>query len=131
VASRQSEAAAWAIGRRYRIDIDHAAKVRQLALQLFDGIRGYSTLADRSRTLLAVAAILHDIGIFVATTNHEVHGGTASGPFPHDDRFIVVFDFDITPKVGPAAGQRITMQEAGLYTVKDGKVTREEFFHDM
>ncbi|MCA9672177.1 MAG: HD domain-containing protein [Myxococcales bacterium] len=75
VASRQSEAAAWAVGRRYRIDIDHAAKVRELALQLFDGIRTHSTLADRSRTLLAVAAILHDIGIFVSTTNHEVHGG--------------------------------------------------------
>ncbi|MEO0963925.1 MAG: nuclear transport factor 2 family protein [Planctomycetota bacterium] len=63
--------------------------------------------------------------------NHEIHGGEAFGPFPHGDRFIVHFKFDITPKIGPKAGQRITVQEAGLYTVSDGKVVREEFFYDM
>ena len=28
-------------------------------------------------------------------------------------------------------GQRMQMQEAGLYTVAGGKITQEEFFYDM
>jgi exopolyphosphatase/guanosine-5'-triphosphate,3'-diphosphate pyrophosphatase len=69
------ESSAWAIGRKYRVDEAHAAKVRELALQLFDGVRRFTTLADRSRVLLAVAAILHDVGVFVASADHELHSG--------------------------------------------------------
>jgi ketosteroid isomerase-like protein len=29
------------------------------------------------------------------------------------------------------AGQRMTLDEAALYTVKDGKITQEEFFYNM
>jgi hypothetical protein len=63
--------------------------------------------------------------------NHELHGCEVLGPFPHGDRFVVVFTLDLTPKVGPMAGTRHTMQEAGLYTCRDGKVVREEFFYDL
>jgi hypothetical protein len=63
--------------------------------------------------------------------NHEVHKAEVSGPWPHGDRFIVRFTYEVTPKVGPMAGKRITMDEAGLYTVKDGKVVHEEFFYSM
>ena len=28
--------------------------------------------------------------------NHEVHSGSAEGPFPHGDRFAVLFKFDVT-----------------------------------
>lgn len=63
--------------------------------------------------------------------NHEIHGGDVRGPFPHGDRFIAHFTIDTTPKTGPMAGKRMTFEEAGLYTVKDGKVVKEEFFYDM
>ena len=63
--------------------------------------------------------------------NHITHSGEANGPWPHDDRFIVHFNFEVTPKAGPMAGKRITLDEAGLYTVKDGKIVKEEFFYDM
>ena len=63
--------------------------------------------------------------------NHEIHGGETNGPFPHGDRFIVHFKFDVTPKMGPMTGKRMTFQEAGLYTVKNGKIVQEEFFYDM
>lgn len=69
------ESAAWAIGHKYRVDEPHAAKVRELALQLFEGVRRMTTLADRSRVLLGVAAILHDAGVFVASADHELHSG--------------------------------------------------------
>jgi hypothetical protein len=63
--------------------------------------------------------------------NHTIHGGDAMGPWPHGDRFIVLFKIDVTAKTGPMAGKRMQAEEAGLYTVKDGKIVREEFFYHM
>ena len=63
--------------------------------------------------------------------NHEVHSAKCEGPWPHGDRFIVRFTYDVTQKAGPMAGKRFTMDEAGLYTVKDGKIVQEEFFYSM
>jgi hypothetical protein len=63
--------------------------------------------------------------------NHTVHGGDVQGPYPHGDRFIVRFTHDVTPKTGPHAGKRFSMDEAGFYTVKDGKITQEEYFYHM
>jgi hypothetical protein len=63
--------------------------------------------------------------------NHEVHSAEVAGPWPNGDRFIVRFTMDITPKAGPMANKRMTMDETGLYTVKDGKVVHEEFFYHM
>ncbi len=62
--------------------------------------------------------------------NHEVHDASVAGPFPHgDDRFCVHFKFDVTSK--PMGGQRFSMEEIGLYSVADGKITKEEFFYTM
>jgi len=63
--------------------------------------------------------------------NHEVHKAEAEGPYPHGDRFIVHFKYDVTAKAGPMAGKRMNLDETGLYTVKDGKITQEEFFYAM
>jgi ketosteroid isomerase-like protein len=60
--------------------------------------------------------------------NHEIHSKSVSGPWPHDDRFIVGFQFEVTNK---AEGKRMKMDEVGLYHVKDGKIVREEFFYEM
>ena len=54
---------------------------------------------------------------------------TKGGPFPHgNDRFCVMFDYDVTNK---PSGQRFQMEEVGLYTVADGKISKEEFFYAM
>ena len=63
--------------------------------------------------------------------NHEIHSGKTEGPWPNGDRFIVRFSYDVTPKAGPMAGKRFMMEEAALYTVKDGKIVQEEFFYSM
>ncbi len=63
--------------------------------------------------------------------SHEIHGGGVEGPWPHGDRFVVRFKYDVTAKTGPMAGKRMNLDEAALYTVKDGKVVQEEFFYHM
>ena len=58
--------------------------------------------------------------------NHEIHSANVTGPWPHGDRFIVGFQYDVTNK---PSGQRIKMDEVGLYTIANGKIVREEFFY--
>ncbi len=60
--------------------------------------------------------------------NHEVHSAACDGPYPHGNRFIVRFSYDVTNK---PSGRRMKMDEMGLYTVEDGKIAREEFFYSM
>jgi|SRR5687768_6375418 len=63
--------------------------------------------------------------------NHQIHSAEVKGPYPHGDRFIVWMRYDITPTSGPYQGKRMQVEEAGLYTVRDGKFVHEEFFYHM
>jgi ketosteroid isomerase-like protein len=58
--------------------------------------------------------------------NHTVHSATTDGPWPHGDRFAVKFAYDVTNK---PSNQRFQMEEIALFTVKNGKIVREEFFY--
>ncbi len=60
--------------------------------------------------------------------NHLVHEASVGGPWPNGDQFIVTFKYDVTNK---PSGNRFIMEEAALYTVKDGKIVREDFFYSM
>jgi len=62
--------------------------------------------------------------------DNEFHGETVAGPFyngANPDQFVVYFTFDITRK---STGKRITIDEVGIYTVKNDLITREQFFYD-
>src|SRR3954470_4586858 len=55
---------------------------------------------------------------------------TVAGPFfnrANPDQFSVYFTLDVHPK---ATGKRITLEEIGIYTVKNDQITREQFFYD-
>jgi len=54
----------------------------------------------------------------------ETHSVKVSGPFVAHDRFVVQYDIDITDK---GSKKRMQMSEVGVYTVKNGKIVREEF----
>ena len=54
----------------------------------------------------------------------EVHSFDAKGPFVAHDRFVVQYDADVSDK---KTKERRKMSEVGVYTVKDGKIVREEF----
>lgn len=58
--------------------------------------------------------------------NHEVHDTKIEGPFVNGDQFALKMWMDLTPKEG---GQRRTMDEVCLYTVRDGKIAEERFFY--
>lgn len=60
--------------------------------------------------------------------NHQVHEANVTGPWPNGDQFIVGFKYDITFK---PSGKRFVMEEMALYTVKDGRIAREDFFYNM
>ena len=54
----------------------------------------------------------------------EIHSLKVSGPFVAHDRFVVQYDIDVTDK---DSKKRFQMSEVGVYTVKNGKIAREEF----
>jgi hypothetical protein len=56
--------------------------------------------------------------------NMQVHSFEVSGPFVAHDRFVVQYNVDVTDK---NSKNRMQMSEVGVYTVKDGKIVREEF----
>lgn len=62
-------------------------------------------------------------------SENEVHEAGVAGPYFHgDDRFAVRFHYDVTNK---ASRRRMKMDEVAVFTVKNGKVVKEEFFYDM
>ena len=52
-----------------------------------------------------------------------MRGPFFSGP----GQFAVHYVFEVTPK---ATGKRTTLEEVGVYWVRDEKITREQFFYD-
>jgi len=59
---------------------------------------------------------------------NTIHGATVHGPyFNGTAQFAVRFTFDVTRK---STGERITLDEVAVYTVKGEAITREQFFYE-
>ena len=54
----------------------------------------------------------------------EVHSFNAGEPFVGGDRFVVQYDAEVSDK---KTKERRKLSEVGVYTVKNGKIVREEF----
>lgn len=70
---KQVLASADALGLKYRYDRPHGRHVALLATQLFDQLAAEHGLGGRERLLLQVAALVHDIGIYVSLRAHHKH----------------------------------------------------------
>ena len=70
---RQVLAGAAAVMEKYRTDQAHARQVALLAVRLFDQLQAEHGLGPRERLLLEVAALLHDVGIYVNLRGHHKH----------------------------------------------------------
>lgn len=60
------------------------------------------------------------------TANHEVHSFETHGPYLNGDQFALRFSIDVTRK---QSGERVQMEEVGLYTVRGDKITEERFYY--
>ncbi|MEO8201914.1 MAG: nuclear transport factor 2 family protein [Gemmatimonadota bacterium] len=59
--------------------------------------------------------------------NFEVISANVGGPFVGEDQFAVQHQYKTKEK---ASGKEMDMTEMALYTVKNGKIVREEFFYN-
>ena len=70
---RQVLASAEALGHKHHFDRAHGHQVAMLAMRLFDEFQDDHGLSARERLLLQVAALLHDIGVYVNLRAHHKH----------------------------------------------------------
>ena len=56
----------------------------------------------------------------------ETHNATASEPLVSENQFAVRFEFDCTQR---DTGERMQVDEIGIYHVRDGKIVREQFWY--
>jgi len=71
--ARQIVASAIGLARKYHTDEGHASHVGAVALSLFDEMKAEHGLGTNERLLLEVAAILHEVGLFVHNRSHHKH----------------------------------------------------------
>ncbi len=61
------------LGRQYDFDEGHAQQVASLASQLFHQLQQQHNLEPRFETFLHVAALLHEIGLFISNRSYHKH----------------------------------------------------------
>jgi len=61
------------LGRKYNFPENHSLHVSDLACQLFDHLQVLHQLSPRYRGLLQVAAILHEVGLFIGSRSRHKH----------------------------------------------------------
>jgi hypothetical protein len=79
------------------------------------------------RVIEGKAALLKLSDHWEATTT--VHSCACSKPLVNAEQFIVEMTMDCTSSEGPMAGQRMTMREYCLYTVRGSKIVEARFFY--
>ncbi len=62
------------MGRKYQFDEKHARLTSKLAARLFEQSKPLHNLDDSNMLLLEIGALLHDIGHFINTMDHDKHG---------------------------------------------------------
>ena len=62
------------MGRKYQFDERHARLTSRLAARLFEQSKSLHNLDDSNLLLLEIGALLHDIGHFINTVDHDKHG---------------------------------------------------------
>jgi hypothetical protein len=84
-------------------------------------VAGKTPVIEKSRRWIAANTL----------NSEKVRGPFFDGANGTADRssgqFAVFYTFDVTPK---STGQRVTLEEVGVYTVKDDQITREQFYYE-
>ncbi|MBW7907646.1 MAG: HD domain-containing protein [Kiritimatiellae bacterium] len=90
----QVEHSAIALGAKYGFDEKHARQVADLALQLYRALQSDHMLPPRYELFLRLAALLHEIGLFVSNRGYHRHSmylimNSDLFGLSHEDRLIV------------------------------------------
>jgi exopolyphosphatase/guanosine-5'-triphosphate,3'-diphosphate pyrophosphatase len=62
------------LGRKYHIDEPHCRQVASLCMSLFEALIHEHGMNRRERMMLEVAAMVHDIGMYIKAAAHNLHG---------------------------------------------------------
>lgn len=60
--------------KKYHVEREHARKVTENALKLFDDLKEVHRLADEYRRVIWIASLVHDIGMYNDVENHHKAG---------------------------------------------------------
>jgi exopolyphosphatase / guanosine-5'-triphosphate,3'-diphosphate pyrophosphatase len=104
------------LGRKFAYDEAHGTAVASLSLQIFDQTRAMHELDAESRTLLEVAAILHDIGQFIGVSNHHKH---------------TLYILEATPVIGLTASQMAIVANVARYHRKSMPKVQHRNFEEL
>lgn len=130
------------VGEKYHYDAPHAYHVSQLALSLFYQLQDLHKLPEKYAGVLHAAAMLHDIGHFIAYPKHHKHSYyliKSSGPisFSKSELDLVANVARYHRKAHPSpkhlpfgqlspADQEIVRKLSGLLRIADGLDRRHE-----
>jgi exopolyphosphatase/guanosine-5'-triphosphate,3'-diphosphate pyrophosphatase len=62
------------LGRKYQFNEKHGSLTARLAARLFEQSQSLHHLDEENQLLLEIGALLHDIGHFINTVDHDKHG---------------------------------------------------------
>jgi exopolyphosphatase/guanosine-5'-triphosphate,3'-diphosphate pyrophosphatase len=108
--------AAMHLGEKYLFDAEHARHVSRLAGRIFDQTLSLHGLNENDRLLLETAALLHDIGHFVNTIDHDQHG---------------FYIFMNSPFIGLEASRKEMVANLIRYHRKTDPSTKDESFKSL
>jgi exopolyphosphatase/guanosine-5'-triphosphate,3'-diphosphate pyrophosphatase len=104
------------LGEKYKFDEEHAKFVAQHAGKIFDQSYALHNLDKESKLLLEISALLHDIGHFINTIDHNKHG---------------YYILKASPLIGLAEAQQNIVANTMLYHRKSTPSIEDESFRAL
>lgn len=71
--AQQAVLSAESLGRKYNFDVHHAHQVADLSVRIFRELQPEHRLGRRYELLLRIAALLHEVGLFISDRSHHKH----------------------------------------------------------
>lgn len=106
---------AWvrSLKQKYHVDQRYAQSVAAAALVLFDNLRSLHKLGRRDRLLLEIAALVHEIGMYIRVGGHHRHAA---------------YLISVSPLLGLSASEKRVLAQSVRYQRKAAPTTDHEEF---
>jgi len=104
------------LGEKYQFDAEHAKLVAHHAGRLFDQSCALHSLDEENKLLLEIGALLHDIGHFINTVDHDKHG---------------FYILKASPLIGLPEAEQNIIANIMLYHRKSTPSTEDESFRTL